>query len=302
MAVFDFKGHTYFVYHDGSLPHGSGFRRVACCEEFKVNADGSIPYIKKTAVGLTGTVSKIFDSKKNTIFVKEFENTRDDADYPMTGKTVGCDFVYDGENAEWEINPGKLNKNNDALVSIESNYKPGMYLAVGKADKNGNYTVVLSQDVNGTKDEAKAMTFRTIKGLTGEGVTFESALYHGYYLASVDGKLILTEEPEADEATFFTEKVAEGTVKAAEVVKTAKVQKSVRMYVVGETVKTDDIRIRAILENGKKVTINEGLRVVIPEDITAETGRKTITVSYEFCGTEYEAEVTINVVDKAYRK
>ena len=302
MAVFDFKGHTYFVYHDGSLPHGSGFRRVACCEEFKVNSDGTIPYIKKTAVGLTGTVSKIYDSKKNTIFVKEFENTLDDGDYPMTGKAVGCDFVNDGENAEWEINPGKLNKNNDALVSIESNYKPGMYLTVGKADKNGNYSVVLSQDVNGTKDEAKAMTFRTIKGLAGDGVTFESALYHGYYLASVNGKLILTEEPEADEATFFTEKVAEGTVKAAEVVKTSKVQKSVRMYVVGEEVKTDDIRIRATLENGKKVTINEGLKVTVPEDVTAETGKKTITVSYEFCGTEYEAEVTINVVDKAYRK
>ena len=302
MAVFDFKGHTYFVYHDGSLPHGSGFRRVACCEEFKVNSDGTIPYIKKTAVGLTGTVSKIYDLAKNNIYVKEFENTLDDADYPMTGKAVGCDFVYDGENAEWEINPSKLNKNNDALVSIESNYKPGMYLSVGKADKNGNYSVVLSQDVNGTKDEAKAMTFRTIKGLAGDGVTFESALHHGYYLASVNGKLILTEEPEADEATFFTEKVAEGTVKAAEVVKTSKVQKSVRMYVVGEKVKTDDIRVRATLENGKRVTINEGLKISAPEDITAETGKKTITVSYEFCGTEYEAEVVINVVDKAYRK
>ena len=220
----------------------------------------------------------------------------------MTGKAVGCDFVYDGENAEWEINPGKLNKNNEALVSIESNYKPGMYLTVGKADKNGNYSVVLSQDVNGTKDEAKAMTFRTIKGLSGKGVTFESALHHGYYLASVNGKLILTEEPEADEATFFTEKVAEGTVKASEVVKSSRVQKSVRMYVVGETVKTDDIRIRATLENGKRVTIKDNLNITVPEDITAETGKKTITVSYEFCGTEYEAQVTINVVDKDYRK
>ena len=34
MAVFDFKGQTYFVYHDGSLPHGSGYRRVACVEPF----------------------------------------------------------------------------------------------------------------------------------------------------------------------------------------------------------------------------------------------------------------------------
>ena len=39
MAVFDFKGHTYFVYHAGSLPHGSGFRRVACVEEITINED-----------------------------------------------------------------------------------------------------------------------------------------------------------------------------------------------------------------------------------------------------------------------
>ena len=42
MAVFDFKGQTYFVYHDGSLPHGSGYRRVACCEPFTINEDGTI--------------------------------------------------------------------------------------------------------------------------------------------------------------------------------------------------------------------------------------------------------------------
>ena len=52
-AVFDFKSDTYFVYHDGSLPHGSGYRRVACVEKLDINADGTIDPIKKTAVGLT---------------------------------------------------------------------------------------------------------------------------------------------------------------------------------------------------------------------------------------------------------
>ncbi len=41
------KGQTYFVYHDGSLPHGSGYRRVACCEPFTINEDGTIDPIKK---------------------------------------------------------------------------------------------------------------------------------------------------------------------------------------------------------------------------------------------------------------
>ena len=301
MAVFDFKGHTYFVYHDGSLPHGSGFRRVACCEEFKVNEDGSIPYIKKTAVGLTGTVSKIYDYYKNPIYVQEFENTLSDSDYPMTGKKVGCDSKYDGETAEWEINPGKLNKNNEALVSLESNYKPGMYLTVGKALSDGSYNLVLSQDVNGTTDEAKAMTFRTIKGLNGRGVTFESALYHGFYIASVGGKLILTETPDKNAASFNTEKIAEGGQIAAETIKSAKVRKTVRMYAVGDTVAANDIRIRATLDNGSKVTIKDGIKLDLPVDVTAATGKKELKVTYSYMGNEYEATVVINVVDKDYK-
>ena len=124
MAVFDFKGKTYFVYHDGSLPHGSGYRRVACVEEFKVNDDGSIPYIKKTAVGLTGTVSQITDLKGNYIFVEPFENTVSDQDYPMRDKLISVDSSRNGEESEWEINPGKADKFRDVYVSIESNYKP----------------------------------------------------------------------------------------------------------------------------------------------------------------------------------
>jgi len=35
---------------------------VAFDEEFKLNDDGTIPYIKKTSKGLTGTASQILDS------------------------------------------------------------------------------------------------------------------------------------------------------------------------------------------------------------------------------------------------
>ena len=201
MAVFDFKGHTYFVYHDGSLPHGSGYRRVACVEEFKVNDDGTIPYIKKTAVGLTGTVSQIIDLKGNNIYVEKFENTLLDDDYPMVGKAISVDNV-NGEESEWEINPGKSDKLKDAYISIESNYKPGMYLSVGDINPDGSYDIVLSQDVNGTILEANSMTFRTVLGLAGEGISFESVLLPGYYLSSSNKDLILTSNPVPEEATF----------------------------------------------------------------------------------------------------
>ena len=206
MTVFDFKNHTYFVYHDGSLPHGSGYRRVACVEEFKVNDDGTIPYIKKTAIGLTGTASQILDSVGSYIFVELFDNTLDDKNYPMVGKSIKVDIV-NGEESEWEINPGKSDKLKDSYVSIESNYKPGMYLTIGNKITDGVYDVVLSQDVNGTSKEADSMTFRTILGLNGEGVTFESVLYQGYYLTSHDRDLILSSKPDPNEASFKVKKL-----------------------------------------------------------------------------------------------
>ena len=201
MAVFDFKDHTYFVYHDGSLPHGSGYRRVACVEEFKVNDDGTIPYIKKTAIGLIGTASYITDLKGQNIYVERFENTLSDADYPMVGKAISVN-INNGEESEWEINPGKSDKLKDAYVSIESNYKPGMYLSVGDKKSDGTYDVVLSQDVYGTSNEANSMTFRTVLGLSGNGVSFESVLLPGFYLSSINKDLILTSKPNAEEATF----------------------------------------------------------------------------------------------------
>ena len=206
MAVFDFKGHTYFVYHDGSLPHGSGYRRVACVEEFEVNEDGSIPYIKKTATGLTGTASQIIDFEGNYVFVKAFTNTLNDQDYPMVNKPIFIDII-NGYESEWEINPGKADKQKDSYVSFESNYKPGMYLTVGNALSDGVYDVVLSQDVNGTPQEANAMTFKTLQGSTEGLVIFESVLYPGYYLSSQNRDLILTSKADSKSASFKIKKL-----------------------------------------------------------------------------------------------
>jgi len=64
-------------------------------------------------------------------------------------------------------------------------------------------TPVLSQDVKGTTAEAESMTFRTLKGFNGSGVTFESVRYPGYYLTSKSGVLSMTQDPSDKDATFF---------------------------------------------------------------------------------------------------
>ncbi|MBQ4464819.1 MAG: family 43 glycosylhydrolase, partial [Oscillospiraceae bacterium] len=50
-GVVDFKGHSYFYYHNGALPGGNGFQRSVCAEEFSYNPDGSIPEINMTKQG-----------------------------------------------------------------------------------------------------------------------------------------------------------------------------------------------------------------------------------------------------------
>lgn len=309
MAVFDFKGETYFVYHDGSMPHGSGFRRVACVEKIDINADGSIDPIKKTAIGLTGTVSKIADWNGNYIASETFENTCDDAQYPMTdwnpgsfgsiggAKEVFADFFAGSEEREWEIVPGKADKTKEEYVSIESNYKPGLYLKVA-LDNNGVAPVVLAQDAGGTEDEANRMTFKTVEGLAGYGVTFESVVYPGYYLVSREGKLYFAKEAEAEEATFFVS--TEATQDKVQAAQDAQVLKTTRFYTVGEKLDVKDIRVFVTLPNGKTETIKEVITNAAEIDMKT-TGEKTLRVTYSYDGVEYTKDVKITVVEKEYR-
>ena len=51
-GVASMKGHDYFFYHTGKLPHGGGYGRSAAVEEFKFNADGSFPTIHHTDEGV----------------------------------------------------------------------------------------------------------------------------------------------------------------------------------------------------------------------------------------------------------
>ncbi|MEO7976166.1 glycoside hydrolase family 43 protein [Flavobacterium sp.] len=47
-GIIDFKGKSYFFYHSGALPGGSGFTRSVCVEEAKFNKDGSIIQMNMT--------------------------------------------------------------------------------------------------------------------------------------------------------------------------------------------------------------------------------------------------------------
>ncbi|WP_437785544.1 glycoside hydrolase family 43 protein [Sorangium sp. So ce1097] len=50
-GIVDYKGHSYFFYHNSALPGGGDFKRSVCVEEFTYGADGSIPRISMTTEG-----------------------------------------------------------------------------------------------------------------------------------------------------------------------------------------------------------------------------------------------------------
>jgi hypothetical protein len=51
-GVIDYKGKSYFFYHNGALPGGGGFTRSVCLDEFQYNKDGSIRRITPTIEGV----------------------------------------------------------------------------------------------------------------------------------------------------------------------------------------------------------------------------------------------------------
>lgn len=198
-AVFDFKGKTYFVYHNGSLPGGNGYRRSACITELHFKEDGSIDTIPETAAGLNGTIATLETEDDVYISHASFVNASSDGPYPYKKVKVGENLSTQKQDAWWVIVAGKADGKKDAYVSVQSENKPGLYLTA-----NEDNTVTLAQDADGTEKTAKQQTFRTIKGLGDkDGVSFESVSKPGMYLTVQGGNLCLTDGKDEDEATFF---------------------------------------------------------------------------------------------------
>lgn len=198
MAVFDFKGKTYFIYHNGSLPAGNGYRRSACITELKFKANGDIEPILETAAGLDGRTVSISDSSGKKLSHENFLNDSSDDSYPYWDIPLGMDIGKNDGDAQWVLRKGKAKPEDETYVSIESENKPGLFMTAGKEG-----AVVLSQDTDAGKETAKSQTFRSVEGLGDKsGVSFESVSAPGKYLTVKDGNITLTDGKDAAAATF----------------------------------------------------------------------------------------------------
>lgn len=202
MAVVDFLGRTWFIYHNGSLPGGSGFRRVACAEELEFYPDGAVHYVDETASGITRDGANwqgwhvLMNIKGDTLEHEWFNNSLGDNEYPYTGMGLGSGLAKTNtEDQKWVMVPGKASPDDPYTVSIESENKPGLYITIADGKP------VLCQDYDGKHSEAQ--TFRTYKGLAGKGFSFEPFGEHGKYLTLSDGTLTLTDGSDANASSFY---------------------------------------------------------------------------------------------------
>lgn len=206
-AMFDFKGKTYFVYHNGSLEYGYGYRRIACITEAAFDEDGFIEFIPETATGLRGVRSTIYSGDLPVSHLN-FLNPQLDVAYPLEIETClwAEEDLDDKNDMYWMLTEGKYIPDGEAeeyYLSIQAENKPGLYLTYDIASGR----VYIGQDYaqTGTEESVavkKNMTFKTISVGYGKGVMFQCAADPTYYLANVNGTLTVTNSVSEEKCAF----------------------------------------------------------------------------------------------------
>ena len=286
MAVIDFKGKTYFIYHNGALAGGNGYRRVANITELKFNEDGSIDEVPETTAGIAGSTTKIYTKAGAGVLAhKNFLNSFDDADYPYENVYVGAMGYSDVKDAQWVLTDGKSDKTKPAYVSIQSENKSGLYLTV-----NDNGKVTLNQDSTGTDEMAKRQTFRSVKALDGseDGVSFESVYKPGQYLTIVNNTLKITDGTDKAAATFIV-----GENSETPVLRGISLTAGTNVITQGQKIsKINFSNVKAIYSNETQKTLAASDYKVDYSKVNAnKTGTQYATVSY----TEGDITKTVSV-------
>jgi hypothetical protein len=197
-SVIDFNGKTYFIYHNGALPHGSGFRRSVCINELQFDENGYVYPVTETSIGLTGTASTILTSNNKYVAHSAFINSSSDASYPISANLT-IKSSENGYNTAWELMQPKsvpTGENADNYVSIQSVNKPGLYIA------STGSGITLTQDTDGLQGDK--MTFKTVKGLDGKdnSVSFVSVSDQGKYLTLLGSTLTLSYGTSSADCSF----------------------------------------------------------------------------------------------------
>ena len=206
-AIFDFGGSTYMIYHNGSLPYGLGYRRVACIAELEFSENGFVEFVHENSTGISGVNSKI---TQNDVPIGHLYtvNPHSDAYYPLALPTFykPANMFENEEDALWEIEAAKYvpeNADADNYISIQAYNMAGLYLCYDI--ETGKVIITQDSHVLGSAEalaQQKNMSFKTVAGENGVGVMFQCAADEDYYLAIVGGELVVSDRVTAEQCTF----------------------------------------------------------------------------------------------------
>lgn len=288
MGVFDFKGKTYFLYHNGALPGGNGYRRIANITEVEFNEDGSVKEIPETASGPFGNTSVIYTNSGKTLSHKTYVNTNSDSDYPIE-LNIGSGLGEKETDAQWLFADGKADNTKKAYVSIQSEDKPGLYITAQDSTK-----VVLAQDTDGSPDTAVKQTFRSIKGLDdADGVSFESVAYPGNYLTIKNGSLALTDGGDKNAATFYL-----GLDENNKSLRSIAATISKKQFHTGDAIDTKNVTLTAAYADGTTKVVT-GFTSNAADLDTSKKGTQTVVITYTEGGVTKSTNVDVSIVEKA---
>ncbi len=155
-----FKGHEYMFYHNGALPNGGGFHRSAAVEEFKFNADGTIPFIPFTQEGVkpvgtlnpyqrveAETMAQSWGVKVDRLAGKEHRVTQ-----IHNGDWIKVRSVDFGETTPRQLTMAIQNFKHAGRVEFYLNSLGGKPIVALPIDCNGNISALLTAPATGIHD------------------------------------------------------------------------------------------------------------------------------------------------------
>jgi arabinoxylan arabinofuranohydrolase len=177
-GVIDFKGNSYFFYHTQELSGGQGFKRSVSAEQFKYNADGSIPLIVPTKDGIKQSVANLNPYKRveaETIAWSEgLKTTTDNKAGVYVSKIENGDFIK-----VRSVDFGKGARAFEACVATDSEggsieirlgSVDGLLLGICKVNNTGGWLKWATQSCKVAKAKGVHDLYFVFKG--GEGDLF----------------------------------------------------------------------------------------------------------------------------------
>jgi len=184
-GIIDFKGKSYFFYHNGGLPGGSGFTRSVCVEELKFNKDGTIVQMNMTE-GIKKSLNPLNPySKTEAETIAWSEGIKS-----MKNNVVGNFITAKYNNAYTKVKEVDFSKDGASKFTarIGTTHNGNVFVEIRLGSKEGELLGTLNVPMTGGNDRWVVQTI-DIKKITGihdvyfvyKGKAQKDILYFDYW-------------------------------------------------------------------------------------------------------------------------